>query len=221
MENFKKIAKAAINAAAKITVAAAGVTVTSIEKVIDIVQETKQKNRMELFVAQEGYRRFVINKTTNPKFDIYEVYNSQEKIEYQIDGKLTSKNCALNFVADNQVIADVYENKSKRKKGLFNESVVYEFVLEVNDNHYGFINIGFEEGSLNFCLDTNKWKTNIGIGDRKVEIVDDLEQAVCLIDLKPRVKDMITVDVKENHNQLLALMYSFVIIAVKKYLEKS
>ena len=62
-------------------------------------------------------------------------------------------------------------------------------------------------------------ETNVGI-TIKIEITDDLEQIICIIELKTKVKEMITVDAKENHNQLLALMYCFVVIAVKKYLEK-
>ncbi len=220
MEDFKKLAKSIITAAAKVTVAAVGIAVVSADKVVEMVKERKQKNRLELFVAEEGYKRFVINKTNNSKFGIYDIYNSQEKIDYQIDGKLTTKSCTINFVAGEQVIADVYENRSKRKKGLFNDSVVYEFVLEVDESHYGLISVGFDEGNLRFYLDTNKWEATVGISDQKITILDDLDQAVCLINLKPKVNDMITVDVKENHNQLLALMYSFVIIAVRKYQEK-
>ncbi len=220
MEDLKKIAKSVVNAATKLTIAAIEMVAVSVEKAIDVAKEVKQNRIIELFTAKEGYKRFVINKTTNPKFDIYEIYNSQQRIEYKLDGKLDSKNCAINFVSGNQVIADVYENKSKRKKGLFNTSVEYEFVLEVNENHYGLINVDLDEGILHFHLDTNKWETNVGISDKKIEITDDLEQIICIIELKTKVKEMITVDVKENHNQLLALMYCFVVIAVKKYLEK-
>ena len=102
----------------------------------------------------------------------------------------------------------------------FHDSVSYEFTLEVNNNHYGNINVGFDEGQLKFYLDTNKWETDIKVTDKKVDIIDELDQVVCSIDLKPNVKDMVTIDVKENHNQLLALMYCFVVMAVKEYLDK-
>ena len=116
MEDLKKIAKSVVNAAAKLTIAAVEMVAVSVEKAKDVAKEVKQNRIIELFTAKEGYKRFVINKTTNPKFDIYEIYNSQQRIEYKLDGKLDSKNCAINFVSGNQVIADVYENKSKRKK---------------------------------------------------------------------------------------------------------
>lgn len=220
MEDLKKVIKSVVGFAARATVLAVEVAATTVEKVIDVAKEVKQNRRMELFIAKEGYKRFVIHKTTNPKFAIYEIYDSQEKIEYQIDGRLTSRNFAVNFVVNDQVVADAYENKLKKKKGLIHDSVSYEFTLEVNNNHYGNINVGFDEGQLKFYLDTNKWETDIKVTDKKVDIIDELDQVVCSIDLKPNVKDMVTIDVKENHNQLLALMYCFVVMAVKEYLDK-
>ncbi|HPW53052.1 MAG TPA: hypothetical protein PLI19_02620 [Erysipelotrichaceae bacterium] len=220
MEDIKNIVKSVVNAAAQITVAAVGITVTSVEKVIEIAKEIKHNTELELFVAKEGYNRFVINKTKNTKYSIYQVFNSQEKIEYLIDGRLTPKNCAVNFVVGDQVVADVYEIRSKRRKGLIHDSVSYEFCLEVNDEHYGIISVGFDEGKLHFELDTNKWRAYSRVNDRKVEIYDEYEQVIASIDMKPGVRDMITVDVKENHNQLLALMYGFVVIAINKYARK-
>ncbi|MGI6608831.1 MAG: hypothetical protein ACOX1F_07695 [Erysipelotrichaceae bacterium] len=221
MEDFKKIAKSVVNAIIKTTVAVVEITAVSVEKAIEVAREIKQNRVQELFIAKEGYKRYVINKTKKSKYGIYEIFNSQEKSEYIIDGKLTEKNCDISFVAGGQIVADVYENKSKRKKGLFHDSVSYEFILKVNENHYGLINVGFDEGELKFYLDTNKWEVSAKATDYRIEISDELDQVVCLIDLKPKVREMITVDVKENHNQLLALMYCFVIMAINKYMKNN